>query len=345
MEGEVFDVVIIGSGPAGLTAGIYAGRANLRTVVLGGSKWGGQLMLTTDVENFPGFPKGVLGPTLMTEMRTQSERFGGLVKEEDVTNVDFSKMPFEIKTSDTVYLGKSVIVATGAAYQWLNLPSEQKLIGRGVSSCAPCDAPFFKDKDVIVVGGGDAAMEEALTLTKFAKTVKMIHRREEFRASKIMQERVLSDPKIRVIWNTEVTEVLGETKVEGVKLKTKIGAKQTEVKVQDFAGKEITRSNGEVIWEMPIDGMFVAVGHKPATEIFMGKIALDEKGYVKRDPSQSQAKYKSMTEVLGVFVAGDVHDIDYRQAITAAGFGCMAAMDAIRWLEEHGVGKGVQGWG
>lgn len=298
-----YDVIIIGSGPAGLTAGIYTSRANLRTLMLAGEKWGGQLMLTTGVENFPGFAQGIQGSDLMINMRKQAERFGVEVREQEVEVVDFSKRPFEVDE----FLGKSVIVATGAATQWMNVPGEQELIGRGVSSCAPCDAPFFKGKRVIVVGGGDAAMEEALVLTRFASVITIVHRRDVFRASKIMQDRVLESLNIKVKWNTEVVEIVGKEKVEKVKY-----------------------SDGT---EQGVDGVFVAIGHRPASKIFEGKIELDEKYYAKR----VGGKYRTMSNVEGVFVAGDVHDYHYRQAITAAGYGCEAALDAERWLGENSM--------
>ncbi len=302
----IYDVIIIGSGPAGLTAGIYASRANLKTLLVAGEKWGGQLMLTTEVENFPGFPDGIQGPKLMEDMRKQAERFGVEVVEKNVKAVDFSRRPFEVDE----YLAKAVIIATGAVTQWLNVPGEQNLIGRGVSSCAPCDAPFFKDKKVIVVGGGDAAMEEAMVLSKFASETMIVHRRDEFRASKIMQDRVLNNPKIKVLWNTEVKEVLGKNKVEGVRLMT-------------------INNNGMTTYDC--DGLFVAIGHKPASEVFEEKIELDERFYAKRKGE----KYHTMSNVGGVFVAGDVHDYHFRQAITAAGYGCEAAIEAERWLDDQ----------
>lgn len=298
---DVYDVIIIGSGPAGLTAGIYTSRASLKTLLLAGEKWGGQLQLTTLVENYPGFPEGIQGPDLMTNMRRQAERFGVEVRDENVTSVEFGDRTYRADTTNGSYTGRAMIIATGAEFNWLGLPSEQRLIGRGVSSCATCDAAFFKDKRVVVVGGGDAAMEEALVLAKFASEITIAHRRDQFRASKVMQERVMNHPKIKIRFNTEVKEVLGEQKVEGVKF-----------------------NNDEIF---PCDGLFVAIGHSPATKIFEGKIDLDEKNYAER-------KFKTMSNVEGVFVAGDVHDHVYRQAITAAGYGCEAALDADRWLTE-----------
>jgi len=301
---EIYDVIIIGSGPAGLTAGIYTSRANLKTLMIAGSKWGGQLMLTTGVENYPGFLNGIQGPDLMTNMRKQAEKHGVEIVDEDMVRIEIGDRPYKTYTTNRTYMGRAMIIATGAVTQWLNVPGEQELIGRGVSSCAPCDAPFFKGKKVVVVGGGDAAMEEALVLTKFADEVTIVHRRGEFRASRIMQERIKNNPKIKVRFNTEVAEIIGKEKVEKVKFK-----------------------DGS---EMEVDGIFVAVGHKPASQIFEGKIDLDEKDYIRRQG----AKYHTMSNVEGVFVAGDVHDYRYRQAITAAGYGCEAALDAERWLSE-----------
>lgn len=322
MEDKVRNVIIIGSGPAALTAALYNARANLSPLVLAGVKWGGQLMLTTDVENYPGFPEGILGPKLMENFRHQAERFGAEILTVDVTAVDFSQRPFKVMAGGKEYLAKSVIIATGAETNWLGLANEQRLIGRGVSSCAPCDAWFFKDKKVIVVGGGDSAMEEALTLTKFATAVTIIHRRDEFRASKIMQDRAKANKKISFILNTVVVDVLGKDKVEGVRLKS----------VGDNSEKE-----------MPIDGIFVAIGHSPMTEILKGQVELDAKGFVKIMTNDERrttnanptARYQMMTSVEGVFVAGDVHDYHYRQAVTAAGYGCAAAMEAERWLENQ----------
>jgi thioredoxin reductase (NADPH) len=300
---EIYDVAIVGSGPAGLTAGIYTSRAALKTILFAGEKWGGQLMLTTEVENFPGFPEGIMGPELMERMRKQAERFGVKIIESNLTNFDFKHRPFLI--NDIV--AKSVIVATGAETRWLGVPNEQRLIGRGISSCAPCDAPFFKNKRVIVVGGGDSAMEEARVLANFAESVTLVHRREEFRASQIMLKQVLSNPKISIIKSAEVVDVVGEGKVSGVKIK-------------DLVSGE-TR-------DMEIDGVFVAIGHIPACKIFDGHLELDDKGYLVK-------KNHSMTSVEGVFAAGDVHDFHFRQAITAAGYGCEAALEVERWLTDH----------
>lgn len=317
MAQDTRNIIIIGSGPAGLTAALYTSRANLKPLVFAGVKWGGQLMLTTDVENYPGFVEGIQGPELMQTFRKQAERFGAEIVDDDVTAVDFKSSPFKVRGSGKDYLAKSVIIATGAETKWLGLPSEQKLIGRGVSSCAPCDAFFFKDKNVIVVGGGDSAMEEALVLTKFATEVTIVHRRDEFRASKIMVDKAKKNPKIKFILNSEVVEILGEQKVEGVKLKEK-------------EGKEL---------ELAIDGIFVAIGHLPQSQIFKGQVEVDEKGFVVRSkgsPSTSSGstlRFEMMTSVEGVFVAGDVHDYHFKQAVTAAGFGCAAALEAERWLE------------
>jgi thioredoxin reductase (NADPH) len=304
----MYDVIIIGSGPAGLTAAIYTTRANLKTLILAGSKWGGQLMLTTLVENYPGFPEGIQGPDLMTAMRKQAEHHGAEIVDADFSSADFSKKPFNILAGVKTYEGKSIIIATGADTKWLEVPGEKEKIGRGVSSCAPCDAPFFREKNTIVVGGGDSAMEEALVLTKFANSVILIHRRDEFKASKIMLDRARKNPKIKFITNTEVIEVLGQDKVEKVKLKNN-------------KTNEIT--------DLPTDGVFVAIGHMPNTKVFKG-IELDEKGFI-------VVHNHTKTNVDGVFVAGDVHDSHYKQAVTAAGFGCMAALEAERWLTEQTI--------
>jgi len=299
-------VIIIGSGPAGLTAAIYTSRAKLKTLVVAGTLWGGQLMLTTEVENFPGFAGGIQGPDLIDNMRRQAERFGAEFLFEDATTVDFSSKPLEVSVGNKTFEGRTVIIATGVAAKWLGLESEARLRGRGVSICATCDAAFFQDKKAIVVGGGDTAMDEALALAKFAREVTVVHRRDQLRATKILQERAFNNNKIRFIWDTEVQEILGQKKVEGVRLKN--------VKT----GKESTFAT---------DAVFVAIGHKPNTEIFKGQIELNEKGYV-------VARNETRTNVEGVFVAGDVQDYRYRQAVTAAGTGCKAALDAQKYLEE-----------
>jgi len=301
-----WDVAIIGSGPSGLTAAIYTTRGATSTLILGGETWGGQLMLTTEVDNFPGFPQGILGPKLMGEIRAQAERFGAEFIGQNVTAINSSKNPFEITAGGKVYTAKSIIIATGAETLWLDVPGIQKLIGRGVSSCAPCDAPFFKGKRVAVVGGGDSAMEEADVLTKYASEVTIIHRRDAFRASAAMQEKIKSNPKVKILWNTEVAEVKGELKIESLELKN--------------------NKTGEVS-NFPIDGLFIAIGHKPGSEIFKGVIETDERGFIKVNEG-------SKTNVNGIFVAGDVHDFKYKQAVTAAGFGCQAAMDALAFLAE-----------
>jgi thioredoxin reductase (NADPH) len=302
---KLYDVIIIGSGPAGLTAAIYSTRADLKTLVIAGVKRGGQLMLTTLVENFPGFPEGVQGPDLMAAMRKQAEKFGTEFVDDDFTAADFSQKPFKVSVGNKTYQAKSVIIATGADTKWLGVPGEAEKIGRGVSSCAPCDAAFFRNKNVIVVGGGDSAMEEALVLSKFATNVTIVHRRDSFRASDIMQKRVKENPKIKILFKSEITEVMGEQKVEKVKLKN--------------------TQTGEIT-EMPIDGVFVAVGHMPNSTKFTG-IDVDEQGFIKIHDHY-------LTNVDGVFVAGDVHDNHYKQAITAAGYGCAAALEDQKWLQE-----------
>lgn len=303
----MYDVIIIGSGPAGLTAAIYTGRARLETMVIGSATWGGQLMLTSEVENFPGFPDGILGPELMSKIRMQAERFGAKLIFEDITSVDFSSRPFKINVGDKSFMAKAVIIATGASAKWLGLPSETILRGRGVSACATCDAPFFRDKKAVVVGGGDTAADEALVLTKYAREVTIVHRRDQLRASKILQERVFANKKINIVWNSVIEEILGKNRVEGVKLKN----------VQ--TGEESTFST---------DAVFVAIGHKPNTDVFRGQIDLDEKGYVIVHDG-------TKTSVEGVFAAGDVGDPRYKQAVTSAGSGCKAAIDAQKYLQEH----------
>ena len=302
------EVIILGSGPAGYTAALYTARANLKPLVFTGLQPGGQLTITTDVENYPGFPKGILGPELMDLFREQVARFGTELIDAPVEKVDFSKRPFTVWSDGKSFQAKSVIVATGASALLLGLPSEQKYMGFGVSACATCDGFFYKGKRVIVVGGGDTAMEEATYLTRFCPEVIVVHRRDTLRASKIMQERALANPRIRFLWNTEVAEIFGND-----------GGKVTGAKLRDT-------QSGDVI-EMAIDGVFVAIGHKPNTEFLAGQLPLDPKGYVLVKPGSSY------TPIEGVFAAGDVHDAVYRQAVTAAGTGCMAAIDAERWLE------------
>ena len=299
------DVIILGSGPAGLTAAIYAARANLKPLVIAGREAGGQLMLTTEVENFPGFPEGILGPDLMERMRRQAERFGAEFVDDDAAGVDFTRRPFRVFTENQTFEAQAVIIATGASAKWLGLESEARLRGRGVSSCATCDGWFFQNQKVVVVGGGDTAMEEALFLTRFASEVVVVHRRDELRASKIMRERALSHPKIRFIWSAVVEEVLGTDSVEGVRLRNvKTGQR----------------------WEEPCRGLFVAIGHQPNTAFLKGQVELDERGYV-------VVRDETRTSVEGVFCAGDVADYRYRQAVTAAAAGCKAAMDAEKYLE------------
>ncbi len=300
----LYDVIILGSGPAGLTSAVYATRGNLKTLVIAGFEYGGQLMLTTDVENYPGFPEGIQGPDLMDVMIKQAERFGAEFVYENATSVDFNSSPFKVHIEDKSYEGRSVIIATGASARWLGLESEKRLIGYGVSSCATCDGHFFRDMDLVVVGGGDTAIEEALFLAKLAKHVTVIHRRDELRASKIMAERAFKNPKIDFLWDSVVVEVLGEEKVSGVR-------------VENVKTKEME--------DIPVAGVFVAIGHTPNTKVFDGQIDM-ERGYIVVNDS-------TRTNVEGVYVAGDVHDYRYRQAVTAAGFGCMAAMDAEKWLE------------
>jgi thioredoxin reductase (NADPH) len=299
-------LIIIGSGPAGLTAALYAARADLDPLVFEGVAAGGQLMITTDVENYPGFPDGILGPELMDQFRKQAERFGARMQQVDVTKVDFGSRPLQVKVGGDDYTADAVIVATGATAKWLGIPGEEELTGRGVSACATCDGFFFRDQELVVVGGGDTAMEEALFLTKFASKVTIVHRRDEFRASKIMAQRVLDHQKVDVLWNTVLTEIHGNTTVEKVTLEDTVTGEKRE---------------------MAANGVFVAIGHKPNTELFAEELDLDENGYVVKSPDGS-----TRTDVDGVFAAGDVADHTYRQAVTAAGTGCMAAIDAERWL-------------
>ena len=299
------NVIIIGSGPAGLTAAIYAARADLNPIVIAGYEAGGQLMITTDVENFPGFPEGIQGPELMERMEKQAERFGTRIIKKNATKVDFTSNPFTVWVGSDEYKTKTVIIATGASARWLGIESEQRLIGRGVSACATCDAFFFRNKKVAVVGGGDSAMEEALYLTKFAKEVHILHRRDELRASKIMQKRAMNNEKITIRWSTVVEEVLGEERVTGLRLKS--------------------TKTGEV-FEEEFDGLFLAIGHTPNTELFKDQIELHPTGYI-------VVHDNTKTSVEGVFTCGDVNDHHYRQAITAAGMGAMAGIDAKNYLE------------
>lgn len=309
----IHDVIIIGSGPAGYTAALYAARADLKPVVFAGLQPGGQLMITTDVENYPGFPDGVMGPDMMDLFRKQAERFGTEIKYENISKVDFSAQPFKIWAEDKEYQAKSIIISTGASAKWLGLESEVTFGGYGVSACATCDGFFFRGKVVAVVGGGDTAMEEAHYLTKHASKVYLIHRRDEFRASKIMQDRVLANEKIEVIYNTVLEEIVGETepfkKTTGVRLKNIVTGEESN---------------------LPLDGVFIAIGHKPNSELFTGILDMDEVGYLKVEPGSTA------TNIPGVFAAGDVADSIYRQAVTAAGTGCMAAIDAERWLTHQG---------
>ncbi len=303
-------VVIIGTGPAGWTAALYTARANLKPVVFQGPEPGGQLMTTTDVENYPGFPEGILGPELMEKFQAQATRFGADVRYGTVTHVDFSQRPFRLLVDETTpVLADAVIVSTGASAKYLGLENERRLLGRGVSACATCDGAFFRDQDVAIVGGGDTAMEEALFLTRFARKVYVIHRRDELRASKIMQQRAFKNEKIEFIWNTVVTDVLGENEVEGLMLRNvQTGATTT----------------------LAVQGFFVAIGHKPNTDVFRGWLDLDGAGYIRTRPDSTY------TNIAGVFACGDAQDHVYRQAVTAAGTGCMAAIDAERWLAEQG---------
>jgi thioredoxin reductase (NADPH) len=300
-------IVIVGSGPAGYTAAIYAARAELAPTVIAGIRFGGQLMLTTDVENYPGFPEGISGPEMMELFQKQAERFGSQVILDDATEIDLSQRPFRIATSEKRFTADAVIIATGASAKWLGLPSEERLTNRGVSACATCDGALYRGKAMAVVGGGDTAMEEALFLTRFAPRVIVIHRRDALRASKIMQERARKNEKIEFAWNSEVVEVIGDECVKGVRIRDLV------------SGKERT---------LDVEALFVAIGHQPSTELFRGQIDLDATGYIR-------VTRGTRTSVEGVFACGDAMDPTYRQAVTAAGTGCMAAIDAERWLAEH----------
>ncbi len=310
----VEDLIIIGAGPAGYTAAIYAARDNFKPLVISGLEPGGQLLLTTTVENYPGFPDGIDGSQLMDLFRKQSEKFGTRFVFDEVTDVDFSTRPFKVKTGSSEYEADSIIIATGAKARWLGIESEKKFIGKGISSCATCDAAFFKGKSVIVVGGGDTAMEDSIYLTKFASSVTIVHRRDQFRASKIMQDRVFANPGIKVIWDSVVEEILGDKKVTGVKIRN-------------------TKTNA--ITEMPVDGVFVAIGYDPVTKFLGGKLDADELGYLK---TTDEVK----TKIPGVFVAGDVADHVYRQAITAAGSGAKAALEVRAYLQSLHESRGAK---
>jgi thioredoxin reductase (NADPH) len=306
---DVRDVIVIGSGPAGYTAALYAARARLSPLVFEGSVTaGGALMNTTDVENFPGFPDGILGPDLMDSLRKQSERFGAELVADDVVEVDLAASPKVVKTADGVYLARTIIIASGSSYREIGVPGEKRLSGHGVSWCATCDGFFFREQDIAVIGGGDSAMEEATFLTRFARSVTVVHRRDSLRASKIMQDRAMADPKIRFCWDSEVVEVLGEDRVTGLRLRNlKSGAEST----------------------LPVTGIFIAIGHDPRSELFKGQLAVDPDGYLLVEHPSTR------TAIAGVFASGDVVDRHYRQAVTAAGTGCAAALDAERWLADQ----------
>jgi thioredoxin reductase (NADPH) len=308
---DTYEVVIIGSGPAGYTAGIYTSRAKLNTLLISGSLPGGQLMTTSEVENYPGFPNGIFGPELMMNMRQQAERFGAKCLDDEVVEVDFKRRPFGIKTHGQEFRSESVIICTGASPRKLGLKAEQEFAGKGISYCATCDGPFFKGEDIAVVGGGDTAIEEATFLTKFGKSVKIIHRKDFLRASKILQEKAFENPKIDFVWDHVVSDISGNRKINSISVRNLRTGEERKISV---------------------GGLFVAIGHEPNTSIFKGQLQLDDRGYIALTKN-------TRTSVDGVFAAGDVHDYRYRQAITAGGFGCMAALDVEKWLVEiRGVG-------
>ena len=303
---DTYEVVIIGSGPAGYTAGIYTSRAKLNTLLISGSLPGGQLMTTSEVENYPGFPNGIFGPELMMNMRQQAERFGAKLLDDEVVEVDFKRRPFGIKTHGQEFRSESVIICTGASPRKLGLKAEQEFAGKGISYCATCDGPFFKGEDIAVVGGGDTAIEEATFLTKFGKSVKIIHRKDSLRASKILQEKAFENPKIDFVWDHVVSDIIGNRKISNISVRNLRTGEERKISV---------------------GGLFVAIGHEPNTSIFKGQLQLDDRGYIALTKN-------TRTSVEGVFAAGDVHDYRYRQAITAGGFGCMAALDVEKWLVE-----------
>lgn len=303
---DTYEVVIIGSGPAGYTAGIYTSRAKLNTLLISGSLPGGQLMTTSEVENYPGFPNGIFGPELMMNMRQQAERFGAKLLDDEVVEVDFKRRPFGVRTQGQEFRSESVIICTGASPRKLGLKAEQEFAGKGISYCATCDGPFFKGEDIAVVGGGDTAIEEATFLTKFGKSVKIIHRKDSLRASKILQEKAFENPKIDFVWDHVVSDISGNRKISSISVRNLRTGEERKISV---------------------GGLFVAIGHEPNTSIFRGQLQLDDKGYIALTKN-------TKTSVEGVFAAGDVHDYRYRQAITAGGFGCMAALDVEKWLVE-----------
>ncbi len=314
IAGKTFDVVIVGSGPAGLTAALYAARADLNPIVFEGPEPGGQLMQTTDVENYPGYPEGVMGPQMMQDFREQAQRFGADTRYGMITNIEFDERPYKLTVDEEVGIkAKSIIISTGASAKWLGLDSEQRMRGKGVSACATCDGAFFRDQHVIVVGGGDTAMEEATFLTKFASKVTVLHRRQELRASKTMQQRAFNDDKIEFMWDTELDEVLGEDAVDGVKV--------------------INNETQEITTLDDVKGVFIAIGHKPNTDLFKGVLEMDDVGYIKTKGQSTK------TDMPGIFACGDAMDAVYRQAVTAAGTGCKAALDAESYLAEMEVSR------